>query len=113
LGIDKIQDVVDVVVDVVLETIAAVKDDDGLTLTEAVSIALGAVPEFASVWANRVELVAQLKDVSLDELIELLTSIITKLELGNEQLEDVIKKGLLLVVAGANFGIAVRDLKKE
>lgn len=111
LGIDRVQDAVDVIADVVLETIDAVKDEDGLTLTEGISIALGAVPEFASVWENRVELVAQLKDISLDELIELINSVIVKLELENEELEAVIKKGLYLVVAGADFGIAVKNLK--
>lgn len=112
LGIDKVQDAVDAVADLVLNVIDAVKDDDGLTLTEGIAIALESVPEFADVWENRVELLAQLKDVDLDELIELINGVIDKLELENEKLEAVIKKGLLLVVAGADFGIAVKELKE-
>lgn len=113
LGIDKVQDAVDVLAEVVLETIAAVKDEDGLTLTEGISIALSAVPQFADVWANKDELFAQLKDISLDELITLINSVIEKLELENEELEAVIKKGLLLVIAGADFGLAVKALKDK
>jgi len=113
LGIDKVQAAVNAVVDVVLSVIKAVNDEDGLTLAEGLSIGLLAVPEFAEVWENRAELIAQGKDISLDELIVLLTGIIDKLELGNEQLEAVIKKGLALIVAGADFGIAIGDLKKE
>jgi hypothetical protein len=111
LGIDKVQGAVDIIVEVVLETIAAVKDEDGLTLTEGISIALSAVPEFADVWKTKDELVAQLKDLSLEELIQLINGVIEQLQLGNEKLEAVIKKGLLLVVAGADFGLAVKDLK--
>jgi len=113
LGIDKIQDAVNAVADLVLNVIEAVKDEDGLTLAEGLAIGLEAVPEFAGVWESRKELLAQLKDVSLDELIELLNGIIDKLELENEKLEAVIKKGLFLVVAGADFGVAIKDLKTE
>ena len=113
LGIDKVQDAVDAVADFVLSVIDAVKDEDGLTLAEGIAIGVEAVPEFADVWKSRVELLAQLKDVSLDELIELIENLIEKLELENEKLEAVIKKGLLLVVAGADFGLAVKDMKAE
>ena len=112
LGIDKVQDAVNAVADLVLNVIEAVKDEDGLTLAEGLAIGLEAVPEFASVWENRVELLAQLKDVNLDELITLINGVIDKLELENEELENVIKKGLLLVVAGADFGLAVKALKE-
>lgn len=112
LGIDKVQDAVNAVADLVLNVIEAVKDEDGLTLAEGLAIGLEAVPEFAEVWENRVELLAQLKDVNLDELITLINGVIEKLELENEKLEAVIKKGLLLVVAGADFGLAVKALKE-
>jgi len=111
LGIDKLQDAANAVVDVVLNVVEAVNDDDGLTLDEGLVIALQAVPEFADVWATRQELVAQVKDLKLDELITLISGVVEQLELGNEKLEAVIKKGLLLVVAGADFGLAVKDLK--
>jgi hypothetical protein len=111
LGIDKVQDAVDAVADLVLNVIEAVKDEDGLTLAEGLAIGLESVPEFASVWENRVELLAQLKDVDLDELIVLINGVIDKLELDNKELEAVIKKGLFLVVAGADFGIAIKEYK--
>lgn len=112
-GIDKIEQARDAVADVVLNLIEAIKDDDGLTLAEGLTIAVQAVPEFAEVWNSRVELLAQIKDVSLDELIVLVNGLIEKLELENEELEVVLKKGLTLVIAGADFGIALRDLRKE
>ena len=111
LGIDKVQFAVDTIADVVLEVIAAVKDDDGLTLTEGISIALAAVPDFTQVWKTKADLLSELKDLSLTELIALISSLVAKLELGNQELEDAIKKGLLFVIAGADFGIAVKNLK--
>lgn len=111
LGINEIQEAIDAVVDVIISVDEALEDGN-ISLAEGISLGVEAVPDFVEVWNDRALLIAQGKDLSLDELAELVNGVLVKFDISNDKAEAVVKKALAVIVAGAELGIAIKELKE-
>ena len=109
---DKLKNALKTVIDIV-EGVDEALEDGKLSLAEALSIGVAAVPAGAAVWTSRAELLEELRDLEDDEMIDLENFIATEFDIRNDAAERVVEAAISFVVGGVELGLAVKDLKNS
>jgi len=109
---DKIKKALKAVIDIT-EGIDEAYEDGQLSLAEALSIGVSAVPEGVAIWTSRQELIEEIKDLDEDEIADLESYVAVEFDIRNDKAEKVVEKALSFVVAGVELALAAKALKKE
>ena len=83
-------------------------EDKKLKFTEAIGLGIFAVPKAMNHAGDAATIKAEIKDLSADELEELVVYIGEELDLANDSIEDVIEAALLWLAATNNVVYAVK-----
>jgi hypothetical protein len=87
--------------------------DGKLSLSEVVTVVVSAIPGASAIWENRIELVAELKDLDSDELAEVNQFVATELDLSNELAEKKVEKVIAALIALIDMVSALREKPEE
>ena len=110
--IDKVKKALKVVIDIA-EGIDKAYEDGKLSLAEALSIGVAAVPGGVSIWSSRQELREEIEDLDGDEIVDIENFIATEFDIRNDQAEKVVEEAISFIVAGVELALAIKELRKE
>ncbi len=94
------------------ESLENALEDGKVSLAEAVSIAVDAVPDIIGVYQSASDLKAEYKDLSDAEGEELITYAAEELNLESDKVEEVIEKAFAVFVEINGLVAAIKGLKK-